>query len=626
MIQKEKFKTFVKRRNIGILLLFSLLSACSMEEISTDDPRFNIIGEDGSVIEIEDEAGRSNFGYEVFIGQTHMYTAEDENLKLVSNRDALFKLNITSKEKIEKRLVDPKFNIGKFVNVRLTLNGNQETFFMTPPTIIEPINLDPGKIEHSFENSFTFVIDKKWIQPGLKIDIQGGIPEGLYGYELRIGGGSRLFYDLKIGAPNKLFLNMFDLKFFGESSFDYPNGFIEELESKLPVSEIVLRRAEVVFPEVTVQPRANKEAVRISSIEEYENITGVGFEGDQGLMTQLNGSLKGAAGTRAKYSLYLSNAHGLSPGTSPTGIGSSTAFTSIVMVSNQKRNFGTSHGTASHEIGHSFSLPHWANDKHDDVYPYRNKMHGIEAPMTRGDNGVLKKVHVGPVWGIDLKKMLFIPPTKYNQKVRYKKDPMAGGGLGDQEDDFLLNHFSDFSARKMQDFLESKIEVLTTNPGEEARYARWNQNTMDYTNSINRNPSRYAIKQNTEVISVMVGASLLTPDASIAYPPIGPYLSGLPQTFDPRTQEGRTEGERWHCAPNCDISVRVVQGGQTKVRMLDMTMGGIIDPLKWGSYKVRAINFPASDGAITKIEILNTPIVEANGVPVNPEVLDTWVN
>ncbi len=607
MIKKAKFKiTLIKNSNIGImLLLFSLLWACGKDENTPGDP---IIGDDG----------RSNVDYQVFFGQTHIYKAEDPNLKFVSNRDALMKLNITSEVTLEKRLVDPASNIGEFFKVSLTLNGNKESFFMTPPTVIEPINLkDPGKTDHSFENSFTYVIDKKWIQPGLQISIDGGIPEDIYGREYAFGA-ARIFEDLKIGAPNKLILNMFDFKFFGESTFDYPDGFIEELESKLPVSEIELRRTGVVFPELTVPPQANKKAFRISSIPEYETMTGIGFDGDQDLMVALNGSLKDAAGTRANYSLYMSNGHRISPSTGSSGFGSSSAFTCIVMVSNQIRNFGASHGTALHELGHSFSLLHWG-ERPVEEYPYRGTMHGIQAPRAN--------VHVGPVWGLDLKKMLFIPPTKYNSKMTYKNDPMQGGGTGSQEAEFLLGHFSDFSARSIQDFLESKIEVLTSSPTEEARYALWNDIDKDYSTPVNveKNFNRYAIKQNTEVITVLVGVSLVTPEATIAYPPIGPYLSGLIQFFDATTQAGRDAAKQVHCAGQCDISIRVVQGGQTKVGILNMNVNENATALQLESYAVGAINFPASDGAITKIEVLNTPDVTINGFPSNPEILDTWI-
>ena len=73
-------------------------------------------------------------------------------------------------------------------------------------------------------------------------------------------------------------------------------------------------------------------------------------------------------------------------------------------------------------------------------------------------------VHVGPIWAFDLPSGSFISPTVQPNSVGgelgvYKKDPMAGGGRGDQESGFLLRHFSDYSVHRMQNYLESHVLV-----------------------------------------------------------------------------------------------------------------------------------------------------------------------
>ena len=44
----------------------------------------------------------------------------------------------------------------------------------------------------------------------------------------------------------------------------------------------------------------------------------------------------------------------------------------------------------------------------------------------------------------------------------------------------------------------------------------------------------------------------------------------------------------------------------------------------YNSFNTKALNLKAADGPVTKIELLDTPNVEDNGLPVNPEVLYTW--
>ena len=47
------------------------------------------------------------------------------------------------------------------------------------------------------------------------------------------------------------------------------------------------------------------------------------------------------------------------------------------------------------------------------------------------------------------------------------------------------------------------------------------------------------------------------------------------------------------------------------------------DPYSSGSLKTAAVNLPASDGAVTEVELLYTPDAEDNGLPNDPEVLYT---
>lgn len=557
-----------------LLVAFLFFYSCKKDDIPSD------VDTDG-ITNIDSNA---SFGV-VFFAQTHVQQPEDSNFKLISDRATLLKVNIVSEN--EKNITS--------VDVTLTLNGNSETISLVPPKIaLEPIELNPRTIIHSFDDSFTAVIPKEWVQPGLSVVVNAG-------------DRSQNFDNLTIGAPNKIIMNMFDVNFFTASPGDYPDGWKEELESKLPVSEIELRRLpNIIFPELIIPPRANTFAARVGSKEEYKTITGLNFDGEQGAAAQWNGALKAAAGNNGRYALFYVNIYGVHAGGQAGGFGG---------VGN-----GKSIGILHHELGHALSLPHWGDNAN---YPYRGTMHGIPAPE------VYKDVHVGPTWAFDLPTMTFMPPTVQENSVggvpgTYKKDPMQGGGSGDQEEGFLMRHFSDYSMNKMQNYLEGHI-VINTDGGE--TYAKWDEVSGSYSEASNNNGVQFPVESDVEVISIMAGVSAVTPQATLVYPPVGPYISGLITLFDPNNEADRIQAEAMYC-PNggCDVSVRIVQGGITKTYMLPIALDDSADPLKGDSIRTRAVNLPARDGSVTKIELLSTPNAEINGVPANVEILDTWGN
>ena len=115
------------------------------------------------------------------------------------------------------------------------------------------------------------------------------------------------------------------------------------------------------------------------------------------------------------------------------------------------------------------------------------------------------------------------------------------------------------------------------------------------------------------------------PSLNMVYPPIGPYTAGLIRLFDPTVAADRTAAQSIYAPTNgCDYCVRVVQGGVTKTYMLPasaLTSPALTD---LASLETEAINLPASDGAVTRIELLSTPNVEDVGLPANPTVFYTW--
>lgn len=570
----------MKKISIPSLLLFFLIlfgfQSCKKDEIGVPDVNDPV----------NEVISNAPFGA-VFFAQTHVQQPTDEGFRLVSGKDALIKVNMSA---------DTGEN-APVVNAILTLGATTETIMLSgPSTLSDPIDLRPGFVEHKFENSFTAMIPKEFIQPGLTIVVEAGDQQ-------------TNFDDLKIGAPNKIIMNMFDVNFFQSSPGDYQAGWQEELEAKLPVSEIELRRLpNVIFSELTVPPRADANAVaaRVSSKEEYQTITGAGFDGEQGAAAQWNGALKAAAGTKGRYALFYVNIYGVPSGGQAGGFGG---------VGN-----GTSLGIFNHELGHALSLPHWGSNAD---YPYKGDMLGVPAPEVYND------VHVGPVWAFDTTKNTFIPPTVQENAVggevgTYKKDPMQGGGTGDQEEGFLIRHFSDYSIQRVQNFLENHI-VTRNESG--TSYSSWDSEVKSYTNTVSNNGVEFAIESDIDVISIMAGVSAVTPQATILYPPVGPYKSGIIELFDPTKETDRASAASKYC-PNggCDVSLRIVQDGEIKLFMLPIDMDASLEPLDSKSFKTRAVNLRASDGSVTKVELLNTPDAEVNGMPGSPEVLYSWGN
>lgn len=555
--------------NIRILAL--LLSVILIYSCSDDDP---------GVLDFSKEVANN-----IYFAQTHVQKPSDDYFKLISNSAVLIKIQLTS----------PSTNLSPVVTASLTLNANVETITLKGPDNLPPsFNGDPGQINHMFDDSFTAVIPKEWVQPGLSIEVQ---VEG--------EGESIVLDELEIGAPNKLIMTMFDISYFSSSPGDYPSGWDKELANKLPVSSMELRRVlNIVFPELTVPPRAGLPAARIKSKQDYTNITGANFDGEQATAAQWNSALKAAAGTGGRYSLFYTNIYGVAAG------GQAGGFSGV--------GNGKNHGILLHELGHALSLPHWGN-KAD--YPYRNEMFGIPAP------DVFNGVHVGPTWAFDMDKQAFIPPTVQANAVggtpgTYKKDPMQGGGNGDQEPEFLMRHFSDYSVNQIRNYLEGHVVVW--NEGLSS-YAAWDDASRAYTKKMDNNGVKFATERDTEVISVMAGVSSATDQANIVYPPVGPYTSGLIEVFDPNVAADRTKADQVFCPDGgCDVSLKIIQGGTSKTVMLAIAIDKGIGPLDAASFRTRAVNFPASGGDVSKIELLLTPNAEKDGLPANPTVLFQW--
>jgi hypothetical protein len=520
----------------------------------------------------------------VYFGQTHVQKPDDPLFGLVGNRDTLIKVHVT----------DPATPVAPAVTAALTLDGRTLELPLSGPDVLPAAIPDgPGVVQHTRADSFTATIPADWVSPGLEVAVTAGAE--------RVS-----FENLKVGAPTKVIMRMFDVEYFTDTDDDYPAGWREELEAKWPVAELELRRLpDVVFPELVVPPRGGAPAARVRSPQEYFEQTGLPFDGEQAAALAWNGALKRAAGKANRLNLYYINIYGVHSG------GQAGGFSGV--------GNGTSVGILHHELGHALSLPHWGNAG---AYPYKGAMHGIPAPDTF--NGT----HAGPTWAYDPPSGSFIPPTTQPGNARnhpagtYKADPMQGGGMGYQEPPFLMNHFSDFSVNRMRGYLENHVVIWNDQLGE---YASWNRADAAYTRVVSNDGVTLPVERDVGVITVMASVSGANPGVNMVYPPIGPYVTGLIKRFDPRVAADRAEARAMFAPPNgCDVSLRILQGGVEKIYMLPASWEPSADLLSGGSLKTEAVNLAAADGEVTRAELLFTPDAEVNGLPSDPQVLNTW--
>lgn len=510
----------------------------------------------------------------VFFAQTHVLRPGAPFFKLVGNKETLIKVHVLSASGAEAPPVEAELHLDGEA-LRLPLQG--------PAVLPGEICIEPGKVVHRYEDSFTATIPARWIKRGLQVTIHAGDLEHAVEH-------------IEIGPPLIMNMTMFDIHYFDYEDVDYPEGYEEDIFVRRPLTELNIQRLKrILFPELIIPPRANHPAVRLTSTDEHMTKTGEPFNGKQLAAQQWYAALQNAGGQKqlTAYFISIANVHSGGWAWGYAGMGSLRRFPVL-----------------NHELGHVLGV--------DDLpceagYPYVGEMYGI----TKGKGGY----HGGPTWRFD-PRVGFVSPVlsdKTDSPGEWKKDPMGGGGIGEEPGEAIAR-FSDYSVRKMQDYMERN--VARWNEAKQA-YATWNHYTGDFSNVIKSNGVNLPIESDVDVYSILFSASAVTEDGNFIYPAIGPYVSGLVDTLDPGSEEDRRRARKLPLG-SWDVSLRIEQGGVTKTFMLPVAWRPDDDPLDLASLQTHAVNVPVRDGEVTTAELLLTPEAMVNGMPDSPKVLYSW--
>lgn len=525
---------------------------------------------------------------QVFFAQHHVMSPTNSLFKLVGNLETLVKVHVDG----------PKGSPAPDVRARLALDSRTMELPLKGPALLPgPVTNPPALMEHRYEDSYTAIIPREWIAPGLGVAVELGAGKD--------GPIDRVVYDkVPVGAPTRLVMTMFDIHYFGgDKDGDYPEGWFEGLAARLPVAGLELQRVRNIRFETLVQlPRAGCPAIRCSSSEEYRQKAGIGYDGEQAMALLWNRALKDAAGVHGTRIVYYISIYGV-----PAG-GEAGGFSGV--------GNGRRHGILLHELGHALGgLPDMLG-KGVRNYPYVGPLSGIPAPEDQSDFP-----HVGPTWGFDPVTREFLPSVWAG---RYRRDPMRGGGQNEaQSPGGMYRFFSDYNV----DRIRVRLEDWHVRPDERTGvYMGWDPATGTYSRQAGRlGDPGLPVEANLKVVSILASASLVTPEANIVYPPIGPYTASRIASFDAASTQAlaKARAAGYH-EENSHVCLRVMQGGKWTTLLAKDGLDPKAEPAQPKSFACFAVNLPARDGEVSLVELLHTPGVLDKGVAPDCKVLARW--
>jgi hypothetical protein len=504
----------------------------------------------------------------VYFAQTHVSEPDAEYFTLVGNRKTLIKAHVVG----DTTVASPE------VKAIVKLDGSElEIILEGPDTLPSYFESDIYKIQHSYDDgSFTGFIPKEWVKAGMTVEV---VADTAY----------KAFDNLSIGSPTVLKMNLLEFACFEEIYEDFPEGWEQEFEARLPISELQIIPLRAYLPEIVMMPQNGDPAKRIYTEDDSKSAAATASRWMQ--------ALHDAAGTANATNMYYLAASNLK-----LGMGRGADFHGL--------GFGGNIGYLAHEGGHALGLAHC----NQGFYPYDpGTYNGIEA----------EKQWVGPNWGFCLWNEEFIPIVGWFDG-NYKKTPMLGGGVGDNQEEWaLIKHFSDFEVNKMKWKIDERVVVWNSSQNS---WTRWDTLSNDYTTTVVNDGVQYPIEDDVDVVSVLASMSAVTTEANIIYPPIGPYNTGLIRLFDPRNVDDRADIQNIYSehVGGFDYTIKINQGGQEKYVMIPVVHDPGADSLDKFSFYTYAVNLPASDGEVSKVELLLTPDAEVNGLPTADSIVTVW--
>ncbi|SFR59882.1 hypothetical protein SAMN04488073_3236 [Marinobacter gudaonensis] len=579
----------------------------------------------------------------VHVAQSHVMNADGAEGPndgaqpvIVGNRDLLFKVNFVA----DQSGITPDQFMAWLTVYNDGLPEGQSFALDDPLAMTElPVSYDndPVTMIHTFDDSYSVMIPGNLIKPGLRWTLHWALPDNnnrvLAAHQLKSP-------TLTVNPPVSYALTMIDIEWFEPQFTGYPAGFWDEMAQKLPITELDLRQPPPVLFTKVAMPGSGAQLPQVvsSSADFTANITtGSSLGRGEAWVDEL----RRAPGDNG---YELSN-FGIANHASVGGNGSK-GNNGYFFVTKAKPN---NKGLVLHEMGHSLDVFHWATS--NAAYPYRDP--DKDGPITYetylglSTGSRTHNVHGGPYWTYDTRnvgvagtnKGTFIAPWVDSDGDGnpdfWKASPMQGGGAADKDDGFEVTKFSDYEINHILGILNDKAYWFDTqhewisNESWEGPGWYWGSNGgQHFTGDGLGRP----IASNMDVYSLLISASMASDNGAVpfalAYPPIGPYKANVRTLFDPTLPADMSAlAATGQCPVNgCDLTLRVVQGGQTSHYVLAQDWNTNLPYSNADSFIDEAINLPASAGIITSVEVLLTDNAETytniGDFPASPVVLN----
>ena len=262
------------------------------------------------------------------IAQSMLFNSDDSALVLVSNKDALLKVNVVATTSGAAKPVAR-------LHIDNTGGGSATDIVMTAPTAALPTTVPAVP---SFADSYTATIPASFVKAGLRLSVQ-----------LDSAAATTLTPKVGGGVPMKFTPIAINV---GGTVGQRPSDLAPHLQSLFPVSSVT-----------TVQ-HATYTSSKVTTYPADENAWSDAYGKILGELADLH-SIEGAASQDHYFGFVPKRTWGLAglgyvPGTAAIGFDMPSAPTSVRDV-------------ASHELGHNFSLPHAAcggAGNPDPNYPY----------------------------------------------------------------------------------------------------------------------------------------------------------------------------------------------------------------------------------------------------------------